>query len=304
MIPRGTPSGGSSGAGRGVPHLERRSRGDLIVRARVQVPTTSPPSKRSCSASSRRSAVTTSPQQTPASSRASARRSGRSVHPADEPGPLVFVDDLAVPELAGDDRHHSRPSRLALRPVVLATVPAWRTAILGDELEPTGAIVEPSRRPTPALTVGFALVKGDKPELIVQKLTELGIDRIVPFRGALRRAVGRDKAEATACAPKAVAPAPTVAVPPTLRRHRRGARSRRPLRPGVPRWPTTTAGPEPSPPGVAGRTRGSGAPEEGEAAAGRTPGLARGARAARGDRAVAVGALLAGLRAGVVGRVS
>jgi 16S rRNA (uracil1498-N3)-methyltransferase len=29
--------------------------------------------------------------------------------------------------------------------------------------------------------VGFALVKGDRPELVVQKLTELGIDRIVPF---------------------------------------------------------------------------------------------------------------------------
>jgi 16S rRNA (uracil1498-N3)-methyltransferase len=38
--------------------------------------------------------------------------------------------------------------------------------------------------PAPALTVAFALVKGDKPELIVQKLTELGIDRIVPMRAA------------------------------------------------------------------------------------------------------------------------
>ena len=31
------------------------------------------------------------------------------------------------------------------------------------------------------LTIGFALTKGDKPELVVQKLTELGVDRIVPF---------------------------------------------------------------------------------------------------------------------------
>jgi 16S rRNA (uracil1498-N3)-methyltransferase len=37
------------------------------------------------------------------------------------------------------------------------------------------------RAPEPALTIGFALVKGERPELVVQKLTELGIDRIVPF---------------------------------------------------------------------------------------------------------------------------
>jgi molecular chaperone DnaJ len=39
VIPRGTQSGREFRLrGRGVPHLERRSRGDLIVRARVQVP--------------------------------------------------------------------------------------------------------------------------------------------------------------------------------------------------------------------------------------------------------------------------
>ena len=35
--------------------------------------------------------------------------------------------------------------------------------------------------PSPRLTVGFALVKGSKPEFVVQKLTELGIDTIIPF---------------------------------------------------------------------------------------------------------------------------
>jgi molecular chaperone DnaJ len=40
VIPRGTPSGREFRLrGRGVPHLERRSRGDLIVRVEVQVPT-------------------------------------------------------------------------------------------------------------------------------------------------------------------------------------------------------------------------------------------------------------------------
>jgi 16S rRNA (uracil1498-N3)-methyltransferase len=50
-----------------------------------------------------------------------------------------------------------------------------------------GGVVEPvdepswEAAPSPALAVGFALVKGDRPEWIVQKLTECGVDRIVPF---------------------------------------------------------------------------------------------------------------------------
>jgi molecular chaperone DnaJ len=40
VIPRGTPSGKEIRLrGQGVPHLERRSRGDLIVRVFVDVPT-------------------------------------------------------------------------------------------------------------------------------------------------------------------------------------------------------------------------------------------------------------------------
>jgi len=34
--------------------------------------------------------------------------------------------------------------------------------------------------PTPPVAVGFALTKSDRPEWVVQKLTELGVDRIVP----------------------------------------------------------------------------------------------------------------------------
>ena len=36
-------------------------------------------------------------------------------------------------------------------------------------------------RAEPALTVAFAPVKGERPEWVVQKLTELGIDRVVPL---------------------------------------------------------------------------------------------------------------------------
>jgi len=57
---------------------------------------------------------------------------------------------------------------------------SWSYAVLGPDglVELTG---EKHRVPAPAsqLTVAFSLVKGSKPELVVQKLTELGIDRIV-----------------------------------------------------------------------------------------------------------------------------
>ena len=48
-------------------------------------------------------------------------------------------------------------------------------------------------RPHPQVTVAFALVKGSRPEWAVQKLTELGVDRIVPLvaaRSVVRREEG------------------------------------------------------------------------------------------------------------------
>jgi 16S rRNA (uracil1498-N3)-methyltransferase len=107
-------------------------------------------------------------------------------HPADHPGPFTFVADLERPELGPDDRHHlERVLRVrAGDPIVLGDgAGRWRPARLGADVEPRGP-VESAPRPEPALTVGFALVKAGKPELVVQKLTELGVDRIVPFRAA------------------------------------------------------------------------------------------------------------------------
>lgn len=106
------------------------------------------------------------------------------MHPADHPGPLVLVDDLDALELDAADRHHlERVLRVrAGDPITVADgCGRWRTARFGPEIEPTGEVIEEPEE-LPRLTVGFALVKGDKPETIVQKLTELGIDRIVPFR--------------------------------------------------------------------------------------------------------------------------
>lgn len=98
-------------------------------------------------------------------------------------GPHVFVDDLAAPELDAGDRHHLERV-LRLRPGDELTVSdgagRWRAARLGPSLDDLGPIVDVERA-TPALTVGFSLVKGDRPEWTVQKLTELGVDRIVPL---------------------------------------------------------------------------------------------------------------------------
>ncbi len=107
----------------------------------------------------------------------------------------VFVGDPGHPVLAGEDAHHlGRVLRLrdGEEVIVADGHGHWaRTAWRGEgALEPLtdgvgvggdGAVVaEP--RAEPALTVAFAPVKGERPEWVVQKLTELGIDRIVPLR--------------------------------------------------------------------------------------------------------------------------
>jgi len=97
----------------------------------------------------------------------------------------VFVADLGRPALDPPDLHHlGRVLRLRQGDEVCAAdgMGSWRpTAFTGGEaLEPTGDIVT-ADRPAPVLTVGFAPVKGDRPELVVQKLTEVGVDRMAVF---------------------------------------------------------------------------------------------------------------------------
>jgi 16S rRNA (uracil1498-N3)-methyltransferase len=97
----------------------------------------------------------------------------------------AFVPDLDAPRLDPDDHHHlARVLRLA--PGSDVTVGdgqgRWRAARLTarPEVQPRGDIVA-DPRPAPPITIAFALVKGERPELTVQKLTELGADRIMPF---------------------------------------------------------------------------------------------------------------------------
>ncbi|HEX5365989.1 MAG TPA: RsmE family RNA methyltransferase [Acidimicrobiales bacterium] len=97
----------------------------------------------------------------------------------------AFVDDLDAPVLRAGDHHHlARVLRLAVGdPITVGDGGGrWRAARLGagPDVGVVGPVVA-DPRPEPALTVAFALVKGDRPEQVVQKLTELGVDCIVPF---------------------------------------------------------------------------------------------------------------------------
>jgi 16S rRNA (uracil1498-N3)-methyltransferase len=100
----------------------------------------------------------------------------------------VVVTSLEEPELDPEDHHHlGRVLRLRPGATVCATdgTGGWRPCTFTGAavLEPAGSTHhEPF--PDRPVTVGFALVKGSRPELVVQKLTELGVDRIFAFAAA------------------------------------------------------------------------------------------------------------------------
>lgn len=100
---------------------------------------------------------------------------------------LAFVDDLEIPRLAAEDVSHFRRvlrMRAGEQLVVGDGKGGWRIVELGPS---DTALVPRSDRvlidPPPwRLTVAFAPTKGDRPEWTVQKLTELGVDRIIPLQ--------------------------------------------------------------------------------------------------------------------------
>lgn len=104
----------------------------------------------------------------------------------------MFVGDLDAPELDPDDHHHLARA-LRLRPGETVSLSdgrgAWRFGTwTGAGVEPAGETQHESP-PVPLVTVAFAPAKGDRPEWTVQKLTEVGVDRIVALataRGVVR----------------------------------------------------------------------------------------------------------------------
>jgi 16S rRNA (uracil1498-N3)-methyltransferase len=96
----------------------------------------------------------------------------------------VFVADLDVLDLDADDDHHLRRV-LRLRAGEEGSASdgrgRWRAVVWSDAgLEAAGDVGHDAA-PAPTVTVGFALTKGDRPEWVTQKLTEVGVDVIVPF---------------------------------------------------------------------------------------------------------------------------
>lgn len=117
--------------------------------------------------------------------------------PDGQHGPHVLVDAVDAPVVADDDRHHlSRVLRLRDGDPITVGDGAgrWRPCRWGGAVEPVGEVVEVAA-PSPRLGVAFALIKGGRPELVVQKLVELGVDDIRPF-AAERSVVRWDDAKA------------------------------------------------------------------------------------------------------------
>lgn len=111
---------------------------------------------------------------------------------------LVFVSDISSPVLDADSTRHLldvlrlRPGELVVASDGLGTwvqcrMAADTTKQGGHHHRDFASILDVDGSPTvqaalgPQLTIAFAPAKGDRPEWVVQKLTELGVDRIVPI---------------------------------------------------------------------------------------------------------------------------
>lgn len=113
---------------------------------------------------------------------------------------LVFVDDPDAPVVDEADLHHL-VDVLRLRagesviacdgagrwvPCRVAELPLVRSV---KKLDPARVldVVGPARidpPPSPQVVVAFAPMKGDRPEWMAQKLTEVGVDALIPLRTA------------------------------------------------------------------------------------------------------------------------
>jgi 16S rRNA (uracil1498-N3)-methyltransferase len=114
----------------------------------------------------------------------------------------VVVDDLDRLELAPDDAHHLG-AVLRLRPGEAVGATDGRGGFLrctwlgAGRLEPAADPLPVRPRPQP-VGVAFAPVKGERTDWAVQKLAELGVDRIVLLLGTERGVVRWDPARAAA----------------------------------------------------------------------------------------------------------
>jgi len=101
----------------------------------------------------------------------------------------VFVEDPGAPELSPSDAHHLlRVLRVRPGERVIAAdgKGSWCECVFEGGSEPHSknflkacGTVQFEPVGVPPITVAFAPAKGDRPEWVVQKLTELGVDRVI-----------------------------------------------------------------------------------------------------------------------------
>lgn len=112
----------------------------------------------------------------------------------------VFVDSIDDPVLGDVDAHHLlRVLRIKSKDVVTVSDGGgrWRTCVVnGDAKIEATSEVAIEAAPRWPLTVAFSVVKGDRPEWTVQKLTEIGIDEIVILAPTTRSVVRWDAGRA------------------------------------------------------------------------------------------------------------
>lgn len=96
-------------------------------------------------------------------------------------GPVVYVDDLDRPALSADDRHHLERV-LRVRPgqeiALCDGNGSWQRFRFDRELR-SGSDRNFDKAPEQDVSVSVAVVKGDRPDWMVQKLTEVGVDRLL-----------------------------------------------------------------------------------------------------------------------------
>ena len=116
--------------------------------------------------------------------------------------PVHLVPSLAeasvgsVVEVTGDEAHHAVAVRRLREGEQVALTDGAGTSVTGTVASTgkrvftvTVAAVAREERPEPAFTVVQALPKGDRGELAVEVLTEVGVDRVVPWAAARSVAV-------------------------------------------------------------------------------------------------------------------
>ena len=116
--------------------------------------------------------------------------------------PVHLVESLtgvgvgSVVEVTGDEAHHAVAVRRLREGEQVVLTDGFGTSVTGEVtstgkrvFDMTVASVSHDDPPSPAVTVVQALPKGDRGELAVEVLTEVGVDRIVPWAASRSVAV-------------------------------------------------------------------------------------------------------------------